>query len=149
MATTEIRPGYSQEAFEVSRASRTACTGRPRAAHTAVPWAICVADAELERHAAAPAGARPLPFHGYYFKIVTAQGAAATGGAKDYLVKGKMSGGFALVAWPADYDVTGVMSFIVNQDGVVHENDLGPDSTKVAEAMTSYDPDPSWKVVAP
>jgi hypothetical protein len=112
------------------------------------PLGDLLADAELERHAAAPADVKPMPFHGYYFKIVTAQGATATGGAKDYLVKGKMSGGFALVAWPADYDVTGVMSFIVNQDGAVHEKDLGPDTAKVAQAMTSYDPDSTWKVIA-
>ncbi len=118
-----------------------------RGAHRS-PLGDLVADAELERHAAAPAGAKPMPFHGYYFKIVTAQGATASGGARDYLVKGKMSGGFALVAWPADYDVTGVMSFIVNQDGVVHENDLGPDTAKVAQAMTSYDPDSTWKIIA-
>jgi len=112
------------------------------------PLGDLLADAELERHAAAPADVKPKPFHGYYFKIVTAQGATATGGAKDYLVKGKMSGGFALVAWPADYDVSGVMSFIVNQDGAVHEKDLGPDTAKVAQAMTSYDPDSTWKVIA-
>ena len=69
--------------------------------------------------------AQPSPFHGYYFKILTAQGAAAPGGAKSYVVKGEMSGGFALIAWPAQHDVTGVMTFLVNQDGIVVEKDLG------------------------
>ena len=71
----------------------------------------------------------PPPFHGYYFKILTGQGPAAAGGAKSYLADEKMSGGFALVAWPAQYDATGIMTFIVNQDGVVHQSDLGADTT--------------------
>jgi hypothetical protein len=91
-------------------------------------------------------GAEPSPFHGYYFKILTAQGPAASGGARNYIVKGVMSGGFALVAWPAQYDVTGVMTFIVNQDGVVHEKDLGPGTDAAARKMTTYNPDSSWRV---
>lgn len=90
---------------------------------------------------------QPAPFHGYYFKVLTGQGAAARGGAKSYLVKGEMSGGFALVAWPAQYDATGVMSFIVNQDGVVYEKDLGLQTGATAAAMTRYNPDPSWRRV--
>ena len=86
------------------------------------------------------------PFHGYYFKILGAQGGAAPGGAKSYLVKGQMSGGFALVAWPAEYDVTGVMTFIVNQDGVVHEKDLGPETDALARKMANYNPDASGRV---
>ncbi len=87
---------------------------------------------------------QPSPFHGYYFKILTGQGAAATGGAKDYVVAGQMSGGFALVAWPAQYDVTGIMTFVVNRDGVVREKDLGEGTDAAARAMTLYDPDSSW-----
>ncbi|HEY6359812.1 MAG TPA: DUF2950 domain-containing protein [Vicinamibacterales bacterium] len=87
---------------------------------------------------------QPSPFHGYYFKILTAQGAAAAGGAKDYVVNGEMSGGFALVAWPAQYDATGIMTFVVNQDGIVHEKDLGPGTEAAARIITSYDPDASW-----
>jgi Protein of unknown function (DUF2950) len=90
---------------------------------------------------------RPSPFHGYYFKILTGQGKSATGGAKSYLVKGEMSGGFALVAWPAQYDATGVMTFIVNQDGVVHEKDLGVQTEATVAAMTVYNPDASWRRV--
>ena len=89
--------------------------------------------------------AQPAPFHGYYFKILTAQGAAAPGGAKSYVVKGDMSGGFALIAWPAQYDATGVMTFLVNQDGIVVEKDLGPGTDAAARKITSYNPDKSWR----
>jgi hypothetical protein len=92
-------------------------------------------------------GAQPSPFHGYYFKILTGQGAAATGGAKSYLVKGEMSGGFALVAWPAEYDVTGVMTFVVNQGGMIRQKDLGPGTAAAARAMTVYNPDTSWSLI--
>jgi hypothetical protein len=86
----------------------------------------------------------PAPFHGYYFAILTGQGAAAAGGAKTYLANGHMTDGFALVAWPAQYDVTGIMTFVVNQEGVVREKDMGPESEAVARSMTLYDPDGSW-----
>ena len=93
------------------------------------------------------AGGQPTPLHGYYFKILTGQGAAAPGGAKSYIVKGEMSGGFALVAWPAQYDATGVMTFVVNQDGTVRERDLGPQTDAIARKMTVYNPDKSWRAV--
>jgi hypothetical protein len=84
------------------------------------------------------------PFHGYYYRILTKQGAAAKGGAKDYLVDGKLARGFAFVAYPAEYRNSGVMTFVVNQDGVVREKDLGPDTTKIAAAMSEYNPDGTW-----
>jgi Protein of unknown function (DUF2950) len=87
------------------------------------------------------------PFHGYYFKILTGQGAAATGGAKNYVTASGMSGGFALVAWPAAYDATGVMTFIINQDGVLYEKDLGAGTGAATSKMVLYDPDPSWAKV--
>jgi hypothetical protein len=93
------------------------------------------------------AGQPRATFYGYQFRILTSQGAGAPGGAKSYLVNGEMSGGFALVAWPAEYDVTGVMTFIVNQSGVLYEKDLGPDTVALARAMPSYDPDDTWKKV--
>jgi len=92
-------------------------------------------------------GARPSPYRGYYFKILTAQGAAAAGGAKPYVVKGLMSAGFALVAWPAQYDVTGIMTFIVNQDAIVREKDLGPGTDAAAREMRVYNRDASWRQV--
>jgi hypothetical protein len=86
----------------------------------------------------------PTPFHGYYFKILTAQSPKAPGGAKDYVVAGKMVGGFAFVAYPAVYGDSGIMSFIVNQDGLLLQRDLGPDTAKIATAMNKYDPDNGW-----
>ncbi len=89
---------------------------------------------------------QPQPFHGYFFKILTAQGPLAEGGARDYIVKGMMIGGFALVAWPAEYGVSGIKSFLVNQDGMVLEKDLGPRTAAIASAMARFDPDKSWEV---
>jgi len=93
-----------------------------------------------------PGGGR-TPFHGYYFKILTKQGPAAPGGELDYIVRGKMIGGFALVAYPAEYRNSGVMTFIVNHTGNVFQKDLGPDRAKLAERMTSFNPDQSWTKV--
>jgi hypothetical protein len=90
---------------------------------------------------------QPTPFHGYYFKILTAQGPAAPGGAKSYIVNGEMSAGFALVAWPAQYDATGVMTFAVNQDGTVQETDLGAETGVTAATITTYNPGASWRPV--
>jgi hypothetical protein len=111
------------------------------------PLGDLMAEAAEDGQREGPARQPPSPFHGYYFKILTAQGAAAPGGARDYVVKGVMSGGFALVAWPAQYDVTGIMTFIVNQDGVVRQKDLGPGTDQTARAIVLYDPDPSWESV--
>ncbi len=95
-------------------------------------------------------GGGRTPYHGYYFKILTEQGAAAPGGELDYVVKGKMIGGFALVAYPAEYRNSGVMTFIVNHTGTVYEKDLGPNTAKLAERMTAYNPDSTWhKVESP
>jgi hypothetical protein len=93
-----------------------------------------------------PGGGR-TPFHGYYFKILTKQGPAAPGGELDYIVRGKMIGGFALVAYPAEYRNSGVMTFMVNHTGNVFQKDLGPDTAKLAERMTSFNPDQSWTKV--
>jgi len=91
------------------------------------------------------ADAKPgQPYHGYLYKILKAQGKDAPGGAKSYLKNGHMTEGYALVAWPARYDDTGVMTFIVNQDGVVYQKDLGPNTDAVARAMNAYNPDATW-----
>lgn len=89
--------------------------------------------------------AKSEPFHGYYFRIVKAQGPNAAGGAYDYVVRDKMIGGFALVAYPAEYGNSGVMTFIVNHDGVVFAKDLGPETSKMAGELAVFDPDASWK----
>jgi hypothetical protein len=93
------------------------------------------------------ADANLSPFHGYYFKILKSQGKHAQGGAYDYVVKGKMLLGFALVAYPAEYGNSGVMTFIVNQEGIIYEKDLGKDTTRIAEGMKIFDPDKTWKRV--
>ena len=111
------------------------------------PLGDLVAQAAAEGRAVGGDRSQPAPYNGYYFKILTSQGSAAAGGAKQYVVKGVMSGGFALVAWPAQYDVTGVMTFVVNQDGTVYEKDLGTGTDATAKKMTAYNPDSSWRQV--
>jgi len=86
----------------------------------------------------------PIPFHGYYYKILTAQGKNAPGGPKNYIVKGKMTGGYAFLAYPATYRASGVMTFMINQDEVLVQKDLGPDTVKLAKEITDYDPDKTW-----
>jgi hypothetical protein len=88
---------------------------------------------------------QPIPYHGYYYRILKAQGKSAPGGAYDYVVNGKMIGGFALVAYPAQYGNSGIMTFIVNQDGVVYQKNLGKNTAKIAQTMESFDPDKTWK----
>jgi Protein of unknown function (DUF2950) len=93
------------------------------------------------------AGTGRKSFSGYYFKVLTRQGAAAKGGARNYVEDGRMILGFALVAWPADYGKTGVYTFIVDQLGVVYQKDLGADTAKTAEAMDQFNPDSGWQPV--
>jgi hypothetical protein len=88
------------------------------------------------------------PYHGYYFKILKEQGPNPPGGAYGYVINGNMIAGFGLVAWPAAYGQSGVMTFVVSHQGKLFEKDLGPETEKLAEAMTAYDPDPSWAEVA-
>jgi Protein of unknown function (DUF2950) len=111
------------------------------------PLGDLLAQAAAERTSAGAQRPQRTPFNGYYFKILTGQGPAAPGGAKDYVVNGAMSGGFALVSWPAQYDATGVMTFTVNQDGTVREKDLGRGTDAAVEAMRLFNPDDSWATV--
>jgi len=90
---------------------------------------------------------KPIPYHGYYYRILNAQGKNAPGGAYDYMVKRKMIGGFALVAHPAKYASSGVMTFIVNHDGAVYQKDLGPNTEKAAQAIKLFNPDSMWEKV--
>ena len=92
-------------------------------------------------------GGGQIPYHGYYYKILTKQGPAAPGGALDYVVKGNMIGGFGLVAYPAEYRNSGVKTFIVSHSGVIYEKDLGPNSAEIAGRMTSFNPDDTWQKV--
>jgi Protein of unknown function (DUF2950) len=108
------------------------------------PLGDLVAEAAAEGRATGQASGSPSPFHGYFFKILTSQGTHAAGGAKSYVVDGAMTGGFALLAWPAQYNATGVMTFLVGRDGVVWQRDLGPETPKAAPAINAYDPDATW-----
>ena len=89
-------------------------------------------------------GGKPGAYHGYYFRILKSQGRHARAGAHDYLANGKMIGGYALVAYPAAYGSTGIMTFIVNYEGVVYEKDLGSGTPQIAQKMIRFDPDASW-----
>jgi hypothetical protein len=93
--------------------------------------------------------APPKPYHGYYYRVLKEQGPHAPGGAMSYVLNGRLIAGFAVVAYPADYGNSGIMTFIVNQDGIVYQKDFGDDTPKVATAMTAYDPAPDWKRVEP
>jgi hypothetical protein len=111
------------------------------------PFGPLVADARAEGYGTGKKhGHHPRPYHGYIYKILTAQGDNAAGGAQNYIAHGHMTGGFALLAFPARYGDTGIMSFIVDQNGVVFQKNLGPDTKTVAAQMTSYDPDADWDV---
>ncbi len=92
---------------------------------------------------------RGQPYHGYQYKILTAQGKDAPGGARSYLKNGRMTEGYGLIAWPAAYNDTGVMTFIVNQDGVVYQKNLGPGTDVAVRAISAYNPDASWEKVKP
>jgi len=112
------------------------------------PLGPLVAEAHAEGYTRKTAEGQPQPFHGYLFKILTAQGAASPGGAYSYVINGNMIAGFALVAYPAHWGESGVMTFIVNQWGKVYESNLGPQSAEVAAEMTQFNPDGDWALVA-
>jgi hypothetical protein len=111
------------------------------------PLGELVADARAEGYRRSGTQQGPIPFHGYYFRMLKKQGKHAAGGAFDYVVKNKMIGGFAVIAYPAAYGSSGVMTFIVSHEGVVYQKDLGKNTAKTATAMTSFDPDKTWKKV--
>ncbi len=107
------------------------------------PIGPLIADATAEGYKRDPSG-RPAPFHGYYYKVLTGQGADAPGGAHDYVVDGKMTRGFAFLAYPAEYRDSGVMTFMIDKQGVIVEKDLGPDTEKIDPTITSFNPDSTW-----
>ena len=109
------------------------------------PLGPLIGNARAEGYAAR--SGHPEPYHGFLFKILTAQGNSAAGGARDYIVNGRMIGGFALVAAPAEYGNSGVMPFVVNHDGVVYQKDLGPDTSDLVAEMTTFNPDSTWSEV--
>ncbi len=110
------------------------------------PLGALAAEAAAEGY---KAGGEPQPYHGYYYRILTGQGQSAPGGSLSYVIKGRMIGGFALVAWPAEYGNSGVMTFMVNHAGTVYQKDLGKDTEAAARRMMWFDPDRSWSKVEP
>jgi hypothetical protein len=105
---------------------------------------VAEASAEGYQQAKAAPDAAPAPYHGYYYKILTAQGSHGPGGAMTYLKDGKMVGGFALIAWPAEHGSSGIMTFMVSREGVVYQKDLGAGTTDLAKAINQFDPDATW-----
>jgi hypothetical protein len=120
----------------------TAKGGEPQS-----PLGPIMTQARAEGYRAAAPSGTPYPYHGYYYRILTAQGKEAAGGAYSYLVKGKMIGGFAVVAYPAEYGNSGIMTFIVNHDGKVFQKNLGSNSASAAKSMKEYNPDKTWTEV--
>jgi len=110
--------------------------------------AIAVASAEGYSYADTGRTADPEPYYGYYFKVLTRQGAAAPGGAFDYVIIGNMVAGFGMIAFPADYGVSGVMSFLVGRNGEIYERDLGTATSSIAAEIEEFDPTPEWRPVA-
>ncbi len=109
------------------------------------PLGPLAAKAVKEGYTGKKSGDKPAPYHGYYYRILKAQGKNAPGGEYDYVVKDKMIGGFGLVAYPAEYGNSGIMTFIVNHDGVVYEKDLGRETEKISTDTKKFDPDKTWK----
>lgn len=113
----------------------------------ASPLGPLFARAQQEGYRSGPSNPTPTPYHGYYYRILKAQGKHAPGGVRDYAVKGNMIGGFALVAYPARYGGSGIMTFVVSHNGVVYQKNLGPKTHAALRAMTRFDPDPTWQKV--
>jgi hypothetical protein len=113
------------------------------------PLAAAAADEGYRQPGATTMPATAHPYHGYCYRMLKSQGATAVGGARDYIVNGNMIGGFAVVAYPADYGNSGIMTFIVNHDGIVYQKDLGPGTATAADMMSMFDPDPTWAKVEP
>ena len=111
------------------------------------PMGPLVVQARAEGYGTKAKAEKRSPYHGYYYRILTKQGKNASGGAFDYIVDGHMIGGFALVAYPAKYEDSGIMTFIVNHDGIVYQKNLGPGTATIARQMTAFDPDSTWSKV--
>jgi len=124
--------------------------------HDGLYWSVAAGEPEsplgplvarAAKEGLAGSAAAPAPFHGYFFRMLSAQGPHAADGARSYIVDGHMIGGFAFLAYPAEYRKTGVMSFLINQDGQLFQKDLGAQTPELAESLGSFDPDPSWSAV--
>ncbi len=136
------RPEYARK-FESSQGRRDGLYWEASPGVTPSPLGPLVARARAEGYRGAVGNS--IPYHGYLYRIITAQGDNAGGGSLSYIVGGKMIGGFAVVAFPALYGSTGIHTFIVNHEGVVYRKDLGGETARIAMAMTAFDPDATWK----
>jgi hypothetical protein len=137
---------YAQKFFS-SPGKKNGLYWETKEGETPSPLGLLAAEAQKEGYSRKNSGDKPSPFHGYYYRILKAQGKNAPGGAYDYVVDGKMIGGFALVAFPAKYGNSGVMSFIVSDYGIVYQKNLGKNTDKIAESMKAFDPDKTWQRV--
>lgn len=142
-------PGLYAKTFRSDPGKENGLYWAPGAGRKRSPLGDLMATAATEGQRIPAGQQQPSPFRGYFFKILAAQGKSAPGGAKSYLTDGKMTSGFALVAWPAEYGSTGIMTFIVNQDGLIHQKDLGSGTDAAARGMVQYNPDASWKPALP
>jgi hypothetical protein len=137
---------YAQK-FASSKGKRDGLYWQTKPGETPSPLGPLLARARGDGYSPRQPGGAPVPYWGYYYRILKAQGPDAPGGAYDYVARGNMFGGFALVAFPARHGSSGVMTFIVNHDGVVYQKDLGANTTALARAMTRFNPDATWKKV--
>ncbi len=166
LATLDVIRGYVEAQFDYANADRDGdgvseyaqklrsepgkqdgLFWEPEPGQPASPLGPLVAEARAGGYELAKGGEAPVPYHGYLFRILTRQGPAAPGGKYDYVINGNMIAGFSLVAFPAQYGASGIMSFIVNHQGRIFQKDLGPQTAKLAEAMKEFNPDPSWTPV--
>jgi hypothetical protein len=137
---------YAQK-FKSEPGKKNGLYWQAEAGEEASPLGELVANARAEGYASEGTPDNPEPYHGYFYRILTAQGSNAPGGAYDYIVDNRMIGGFALIAYPAEYADSGIMTFIVNHDGVVYQKDLGENTAELAKDMILYDPDETWTPV--
>ena len=135
---------YAQK-FASTKGKRDGLYYETKAGERPSPLGPLVAQARAEGYQRS--GDKPVAYHGYYYKILTGQGKDAPGGAYDYTVNGKMMGGFGMVAYPAQYGSSGIMTFLVNHDGVVYQKNLGPNTASIAQSITKFNPDKTWTAV--
>ncbi len=146
-AAAHKEPHYAQKFFS-TEGTHDGLYWKAKKGEPESPLGPLAAEAEAEGYKKSEPGSAPKPFHGYFFKILIAQGPDAPGGEKSYINKeGQMTGGFALVAWPANYGASGIMTFIVNKQGIVFQRDLGEKTEETVAAMAAYNPGPNWMPV--
>jgi hypothetical protein len=134
---------YAQK-FASSPGKRDGLYWPTKAGEEESPLGPLVAAAQAAGYTGSGAHGAHSPYYGYYYRILRGQGPDAPGGAYDYIVNGHMIGGFAMVAFPVQFDVSGIMTFIVSHDGVVYQKDLGPNTAEIAGQMTRFNPDATW-----